>query len=67
MSSETETTVRRAEAGIGPERGDKLVIPGGPNTYDRLLDKAAERHPAIARRRRSDREGEYPAPSPNRS
>ena len=67
MSSKPETNMRTTKAGINPQSGDYLVIPGGPNSYDRLLDKAAERHPAIARRRQSDQESQYLASSTSRS
>jgi hypothetical protein len=67
MASKSNHAVVPAKAAINVERDGKLVIPGGTISYDGLLDKVAERHPAVARRRESDKAQQNSASSDKRS
>jgi hypothetical protein len=55
MTSKPDHAVVPAQAATSVGSDGKLVIPGGKISYDGLLDDLAERHPAVARRRASDK------------
>jgi hypothetical protein len=67
MASKSDRAVIPAAAATSVEHEGKLVIPGGKVSYDGLLDKIAERHPAVARRRASDKAQQNSASSDKRS
>jgi hypothetical protein len=67
MASKSDHAVRPANAATNIALDRKLVIRGGTISHDGLLDEIAERHPAVARRRESDKAQQNTASSAKRS